>query len=85
MSGDSPSSTIKLFFVVKMFYFILIYVHEKCSYIISRCLKENYVGGKKVIASSKAFKYPHYKKFFIDENPKTGFLDMKKIQKVTKK
>ena len=30
---------------------------------------------------SKAFKYPRYKKVVIDENPKTGFTDMKKLQK----
>ena len=39
---------------------------------------------EKVIVSSKAFKYPRYKKVFIDENPKTGFSDMtifKKLQR----
>ena len=33
---------------------------------------------KKVIA----FKYPHYKKVFVNENPKTGFPDMEKLQKI---
>ena len=39
---------------------------------------------KKVIVDSKAFKYPRYKKVVIDENPKTGFSDMKELQKATK-
>ena len=33
---------------------------------------------EKVIVYSKSFKYPRYKKVFIDENSKTGFSDMKK-------
>ena len=34
---------------------------------------------KKVIVYSKAFKYPHYKKVFLDE--KNRFSDMKKFEK----
>ena len=39
---------------------------------------------KNVNFDSKAFKYPRYKKVFLDENPKTRFSDMKKLQKTTK-
>ena len=34
----------------------------------------------KAMVYIQAFKYPRYKKVFIDENTKTGFSDMKKIQ-----
>ena len=37
-----------------------------------------------VIFCSQAFQYLCYKKVFLDENPKTWFLDMKKLQKATK-
>ena len=36
---------------------------------------------KVIFFYSKAFKYPHYKKVFIDENPKTGFSDINKQTK----
>ena len=39
---------------------------------------------KKGIAYSAAFKYPRYKKVFMDANSKTGFPDMKKLKKSTK-
>ena len=38
----------------------------------------------KVILYTKAFKYVRYKKFFLDENLKTRFSDMKKTPKATK-
>ena len=38
----------------------------------------------KVILYRKAFQYLRYKKVFLDENPKTRFSDMKKLQKATK-
>ena len=37
----------------------------------------------RVILYGKAFKYMLYKKVFLDENPKTRFSDMKKIQKAS--
>ena len=45
---------------------------------------ENYVGfvNKKVISSSKAFKYLRYKKVIFDENMKIMFSNMKILQKV---
>ena len=39
----------------------------------------------KVILYSKAFKHVHYKKVFIDENPKKWLSDMKKLKKALKK
>ena len=33
---------------------------------------------KRVMVYNKAFKYPRYKKVFIDEITKTGFSDMRK-------
>ena len=35
----------------------------------------------KVILYSKAIKFLRYKKVFLGENPKTRFLDMKKLYK----
>ena len=37
-----------------------------------------------MIVYIKAFEYPHYKDLVIDEDPKTGFSEMKKLQKATK-
>ena len=37
----------------------------------------------KVMEYSRAFLYMRYKKVFLNENPKTRFIDMKKLQKAT--
>ena len=65
-----------------MFYFF-IKVHKKC--IISRFFKHTIllIMSIKDILNSKTFKYPYYKKVFLDENLKTRFSDMKKLQKAT--
>ena len=52
--------------------------------IISRFDKITLVLLKKIIVNSKVLKYPCYKTVVIDENPKTGFSDNKKTQKILK-
>ena len=81
MFGGPQLSTLKLFFLQNVSLFCLRFM-KHAFFIFSRCLKKNYVDivkTKKVIA----FKYPHYKNVFVDENPNTGFSDMKKLQKAT--
>ena len=46
-------------------------------------MEQNYVGilKKNLKKNSKVFKYPHFNKVFVNENPKTGFADMTKTPK----
>ena len=70
----------------KMFYYILSTFMKNVFSNISRLFEQNYVGfvKKKVICKSRAFKYQRYKSDFLDENSKTRFSDMKKLQEATK-
>ena len=59
-------------------YFFLLSVQEFSAKYVNYCLKKN-------ILYSTAFKYRHYKKVFLDENPKTRFSDMKTQESRQKK
>ena len=55
-------------------------------FIISRFFHQHVFGFvNKGIDIQLEFEYLRYKKDFLDENPKTMFLDMKKLKKATQK
>ena len=76
---QTPLNTLKLFWA--KFFFIYFYQQTQKIYFIKILL----VFSIKVIAYSKTFQYLRYKKVFLDENPKTRLLDLKKTPKSNKK